>query len=140
MHEPVRATRGARPTPCTAADVPGTVHLPGTRPGRPPGTDAPGPTGRPAEGPGPVPACFAPPRPAAPAVVGPVPAAPAWVRRRVRVPAPRRPVHDLGAATAEYAIATLAACGFAGLLVAVLKSPEIRTVLAGVIKKALQTG
>jgi hypothetical protein len=37
--------------------------------------------------------------------------------------------HDRGAATAEYAIATVAAAGFAGLLALVLKSGPIQTML-----------
>lgn len=45
--------------------------------------------------------------------------------------------HDAGMATAEYAIATLAACGFAGLLVAILRSDEVRGMLLGIIQRAL---
>jgi hypothetical protein len=45
--------------------------------------------------------------------------------------------HDAGMATAEYAIATLAAVGFAGLLVVLLKSDVVRGLLTGIIKKAL---
>lgn len=44
---------------------------------------------------------------------------------------------DLGMATAEYAIATLAACGFAGLLLIILRSDEVRAALAGIITRAL---
>jgi hypothetical protein len=40
-------------------------------------------------------------------------------------------------ATAEYAVGLVAACGFAGLLVAILRSPEIKALLFGIIKKAL---
>lgn len=47
---------------------------------------------------------------------------------------------ETGAATAEYAIATLAACGFAALLVALLKSGEVRTLLMGIITAALSMG
>jgi len=43
-------------------------------------------------------------------------------------------------ATAEYAIATLAACGFAGLLLTVLRSGEVRALLAGIVRRALGTG
>lgn len=43
-------------------------------------------------------------------------------------------------ATAEYAIATLAACGFAGLLVTILRSGEVRGLLLGVIRDALSVG
>jgi len=40
-------------------------------------------------------------------------------------------------ATAEYAIVTLAAVAFAGLLVVVLRSPEVRELLMGIIRGAL---
>ena len=49
-------------------------------------------------------------------------------------------VHDAGMATAEYAIATLAACGFAGLLVALLRSGEVRGLLLGIVRRALSVG
>jgi hypothetical protein len=42
-----------------------------------------------------------------------------------------------GAATAEYAIATMAAVGFAGLLVVILRSNEVRGLLLGIIRSAL---
>ncbi len=42
-----------------------------------------------------------------------------------------------GAATAEYAIATLAAVGFAGLLVAILRSDEVRGMLMELVHRAL---
>jgi hypothetical protein len=44
---------------------------------------------------------------------------------------------DCGAATAEYAITTLAAVGFAGLLVVVLRSAEVRGMLTDIIRSAL---
>jgi hypothetical protein len=44
---------------------------------------------------------------------------------------------DAGMATAEYAIVTVAACGFAGLLVALLRSDEVRGLLLGIIRRAL---
>jgi hypothetical protein len=47
------------------------------------------------------------------------------------------PRSDEGMATAEYAIATLAACGFAGLLVALMRSDEVRGLLYSVIQRAL---
>jgi hypothetical protein len=43
----------------------------------------------------------------------------------------------LGMATAEYAVCLVAATGFAGLLLGILKSPEVRTILTNLIKKAL---
>ncbi|GAB3605316.1 hypothetical protein GCM10027413_07250 [Conyzicola nivalis] len=42
-----------------------------------------------------------------------------------------------GAATAEYAIATMAAVGFAGLLVVILRSNEVRGLLLDIIRNAL---
>ncbi len=49
----------------------------------------------------------------------------------------RRSDPDLGMATAEYAICTLAAVGFAGLLVVILKSDEVRGFLLAIIRNAL---
>jgi hypothetical protein len=45
--------------------------------------------------------------------------------------------YDRGMATAEYAVGLIAACGFAGLLVAIMKSSEMKTLLFGIIRKAL---
>ena len=47
---------------------------------------------------------------------------------------------EAGMATAEYAIATLAAVAFAALLVAVLGSGEVRALLMGLIRSALTLG
>lgn len=44
---------------------------------------------------------------------------------------------DAGMATAEYAVATLAACGFAGLLMVILRSGEVRDMLLGIVRRAL---
>src|SRR5699024_2058981 len=41
---------------------------------------------------------------------------------------------DTGATTAEYAITTLAACGFAAVLVVILKSEPIKELVTGVIQ------
>ncbi len=49
----------------------------------------------------------------------------------------RRAGHDAGMATAEYAIATLAACGFAALLLTLMRSGEMKSLLFGIIKRAL---
>ena len=49
----------------------------------------------------------------------------------------RRAARDAGMATAEYAIATLAACGFAALLMVLLRSAEVRGLLFGIVKRAL---
>ena len=44
---------------------------------------------------------------------------------------------DRGAATAEYAIATMAAVGFAGLLVVIMRSDEVRQILTDLVRNAL---
>lgn len=44
---------------------------------------------------------------------------------------------DTGAATAEYAIATMAAVGFAGLLVVIMRSDEVRGILTDLVRRAL---
>jgi Flp pilus assembly pilin Flp len=44
---------------------------------------------------------------------------------------------EAGAATAEYAIATMAAVGFAGLLVVIMRSEEVKTILFDLVKSAL---
>jgi len=44
---------------------------------------------------------------------------------------------DAGMATAEYALVTLAAAGFAGLLLVILKSDEVRSALLGIITRTL---
>ncbi|HEY8319623.1 MAG TPA: DUF4244 domain-containing protein [Amnibacterium sp.] len=47
------------------------------------------------------------------------------------------PRDESGAVTAEYAIATIAAVGFAALLVVVLRSDEVRGMLTDLIRHAL---
>lgn len=44
---------------------------------------------------------------------------------------------DEGAATAEYAIATMAAVGFAGLLVVIMRGDEVRGMLTDLVRRAL---
>ncbi|MET0989855.1 MAG: DUF4244 domain-containing protein [Glaciihabitans sp.] len=44
---------------------------------------------------------------------------------------------DEGAATAEYVVATMAAVGFAGLLVLILRSDEVRGMLTDLVRNAL---
>ncbi|MFT4211679.1 MAG: DUF4244 domain-containing protein [Microbacterium sp.] len=44
---------------------------------------------------------------------------------------------DTGAATAEYAIATMAAVAFAGLLVVIMRSDEVRGILEDLVRRAL---
>ena len=45
-----------------------------------------------------------------------------------------------GMATAEYAIGTLAAAAFAGLLLAIIRSGSLQSVLQGLIESALSAG
>jgi hypothetical protein len=59
--------------------------------------------------------------------------------RRHAVRSPRH-VRDAGMATAEYAIATLAACGFAGLLLTLMRSDEVRGLLLSIVRRALSVG
>lgn len=74
---------------------------------------------------------------------------PRLTRRRAarlyRLPRDARPVgdsrllggDDTGAATAEYAIATMAAVAFAGLLVVIMRSDEVREILTDLVRRAL---
>lgn len=50
------------------------------------------------------------------------------------------PRDDRGSATAEYAIATMAAVGFAGLLVIIMRSDEVRGMLTDLVRTALTYG
>ena len=67
-------------------------------------------------------------------------------RRRSALPplSPRRAAalfaDDTGAATAEYAIATMAAVAFAGLLVVIMRSDEVRQILTDLVRRALSVG
>lgn len=47
---------------------------------------------------------------------------------------------ETGSATAEYAIATMAAVGFAGLLVVIMRSDEVRGILENLVRDALSFG
>lgn len=60
--------------------------------------------------------------------------------RAIRRSRLRTPDGEAGMATAEYAIATLAAVAFAALLVAVLSSGEIKGLLMSLITSALNFG
>ncbi|WP_335980957.1 MULTISPECIES: DUF4244 domain-containing protein [Streptomycetaceae] len=51
--------------------------------------------------------------------------------RRCRVAA------DAGMSTAEYAVGTIAACGFAAVLYKIVTSGPVRTAMTSVIEKAL---
>ena len=88
------------------------------------------------------------PRAGADGARAPPPADPIASARRPACPAPvvawhargrhaRAELADAGMATAEYAIATLAAVGFAGLLVVILKGNEVKGLLMGIIRQAL---
>ena len=48
----------------------------------------------------------------------------------------RRSCDDAGMTTAEYAVGTVAACGFGGILYKVLTSPEVVQLLRDVITRA----
>ncbi|MGW5352553.1 DUF4244 domain-containing protein [Streptomyces sp. NPDC004031] len=58
----------------------------------------------------------------------------AWWRRRARA---CRAAAEAGMSTAEYAVGTIAACGFAAVLYKIVTSGPVRTALTGVITKAL---
>jgi Protein of unknown function (DUF4244) len=47
---------------------------------------------------------------------------------------------DAGMTTAEYAIGTIAACGFAALLVGILRSSAVKAMLVAIIQRALSLG
>jgi hypothetical protein len=44
---------------------------------------------------------------------------------------------DAGAATAEYAITIMAAVGFAGVLVVIMKSSQVKGILTDLVERAL---
>jgi Flp pilus assembly pilin Flp len=52
----------------------------------------------------------------------------------------RRRRDERGAATAEYVIATMAAVGFAGLLIVILRGDEVRGILTDLVRNALTVG
>lgn len=61
-------------------------------------------------------------------------------RGRLRRRSPRLRVRgDDGMTTAEYAVGTVAACGFAALLYEVVTSDSVQNLVAGVITQALKT-
>lgn len=59
------------------------------------------------------------------------------IKTRILALLRRLPRDDTGAATAEYAVATMAAVGFAGLLVVILRSDEVREILTDLVRNAL---
>lgn len=48
-----------------------------------------------------------------------------------------RDCRELGMTTAEYAVGTVAACGFGGILYKILTSPEVAKMLRDLIARAL---
>ena len=54
-----------------------------------------------------------------------------WMAERFR--------DETGAATAEYAIVIMAAVGFAGLLVVILRSGEVQAILTDLVQRALNS-
>lgn len=50
---------------------------------------------------------------------------------------PREFADDRGMATTEYALVTVAAAGFAGVLAVLLKSEQVRELLLGIVTSAL---
>jgi len=70
---------------------------------------------------------------------------PAWLSRRTSRRLNRRLgrrwfTDDSGAATAEYVVATMAAVGFAGLLIVILRGDEVRSLLTDLVRNALTVG
>ncbi len=67
-----------------------------------------------------------------------LPARRRWMRAAARTRL--RLAQERGAATAEYAVATMAAVGFAGLLVLILRGDEVRGILTDLVRDALTVG
>jgi hypothetical protein len=65
---------------------------------------------------------------------------PCRLPRPGRVRLPRGLRSETGAATAEYAVATMAAVGFAGLLIVILRGDEVRGILTELVRSALSVG
>jgi hypothetical protein len=57
-----------------------------------------------------------------------------------RLPGRLRVTGEAGMTTAEYAVGTLAACGFAAVLYKVVTSGVVSSALSGLIKRALDAG
>ena len=86
------------------------------------------------------------PRPTASAIAACWPLARSWwarsrrAARQILHSGPRGRVNwQRGAVTAEYAIAMLAAVGFAGLLVVILRGDEVRGMLTDLVRNALSS-
>ena len=59
------------------------------------------------------------------------------MRTRILPRIAARTARDDGAATAEYAITIMAAVGFAGLLVVIMRSAEVQQILTDLVRHAL---
>ncbi len=59
------------------------------------------------------------------------------MRTRILQRIAARTARDDGAATAEYAITIMAAVGFAGLLVVIMRSAEVQQILTDLVRHAL---
>lgn len=57
-----------------------------------------------------------------------------------RLSARLRARDESGMATVEYALVTVAAAAFAAVLIAIIKSPEVRSALASLVTQALGGG
>ncbi|MGZ4665449.1 MAG: DUF4244 domain-containing protein [Frankiaceae bacterium] len=63
---------------------------------------------------------------------------PAWLQAARGAIVPRRiPARDAGMTTAEYALGTVAACGFAAVLWAVVHSGAVHHLIQSVVERAL---
>ena len=60
------------------------------------------------------------------------------VRAAVRLQAVRDGDGEAGMTTAEYAVGTVAACGFSGVLYKVITSPQVLELITSVISRALK--
>ena len=55
----------------------------------------------------------------------------------LELPTPVRSRDEQGMSTAEYAVGTVGACGFGGVLIEVLRSEPVRNTLKSILMKAL---
>ena len=63
-----------------------------------------------------------------------------WARRIHRLAQRARALGEAGMTTAEYAVGTVAAVAFAGLLLAVVRSGPVKSALSDIIVGALGSG
>lgn len=59
-------------------------------------------------------------------------------RAAVRLQAVQDGDREAGMTTAEYAVGTVAACGFSGILYKVITSPQVLELITGVISRAFK--